>query len=59
MTVVTHKKFFNSNFVEFGLHVSYRGPIYDNGTSNALLTAFMTELSTRSWLKKYFLVENG
>ena len=46
MTVETHKKIFKSNFIEFGLHVSYRGPIYDNGTSNALLTPLMTELST-------------
>ena len=29
-----------------GLHVKYRGPISDNGTSNALLTPLATELST-------------
>jgi len=69
MTLGTHKTIFNSNFVELGLHVLYRGPLYDNGTSNALLIPLMTELSTlgrifglrrqnsiiiRSWLKKIF-----
>ena len=39
------KKNFNLLFAAFGLHVSYRGPIYDNGTSNALLTPLTTGLS--------------
>ena len=46
MTVGTHKKIFTLLFAAFGLHVSYRGPIYNNGTSNALLTPSTTELST-------------
>ena len=46
MTVGTHKKIFNLNFVQFVFHVLYRGPIYDNGTSNALKSPSATELTT-------------
>ena len=48
MTVGTHKTIFNLLFAAFGLHESYRGPtcIYNNDTSNALLTPSTTELST-------------
>ena len=46
MTVGTHKKIFNSNFVQLGLHGFYRGPISDNGTSNALKSPSTTELTT-------------
>ena len=46
MTVGTHKKFFNSNFIQLGLHGFYRGPISDNGTSNALKSPLTTELTT-------------
>ena len=46
MYVGTHKKVFKKSFEELVLHVSYRGPIYHNGNSNALLTPLMTELST-------------
>ena len=46
MTVGTHKTIFNLLFAAFGLHVSYRGPIYDNGTSNALKSHLTTELTS-------------
>ena len=46
MTVGYHKKNFNSNFVELGLHGFYRGPMSDNGTSNALKSPLTTELTT-------------
>ena len=46
MTVGTHKQIFNSTFVELGLHGLYRGPISDDGTSNALKSPLTTELTT-------------
>ena len=46
MTVGTPKKIFNYDFVRLGLHGLYRGPIYDNGTSNALKSPVTTELTT-------------
>ena len=46
MTVGTHTKNFNLLFAAFGLHGFYRGPISDNGTSNARKSPLMTELTT-------------
>ena len=34
------------NFAAFGLHGLYMGPIYDNGTSNALGSPLTTELTS-------------
>ena len=41
-----HKKIFSVNSGELGLHVSYRGPISDNGTSNPLKSPLTTDLTT-------------
>ena len=46
MTVGTHKKIFNFDFVRLGLHGLYRGLISDNGTSNAQKSLLTTELTT-------------
>ena len=46
MTVGTQKKNFNLFFAVFGLHGFYRGPISDNGTSNARKSPLLTELTT-------------
>ena len=50
MNVGTHKTIFKKSFEELVLHVSYRRPIYYNGTSNALLTPLTTELSTLGYI---------
>ena len=46
MTIGTHTKIFNFDFVRLGLHGFYRGPISDNGTSNALKSPLTIELTT-------------
>ena len=71
MSVGTPSKKNRSRFDQIELHVKYRGPISDNGTSNALKSPLTTELDSLGPIfgirghnsiritKNFFLVENG